>query len=83
MDPLHLAIAFLPLALYLLVLGAIRRGGTKGGTAFLVAAAGVVVAVLALVPVVGYVEAVAVPLLAARIRRRRPERYAGLRTLAK
>jgi len=66
-----------------LVLGAIRRGGTKGGTAFLVAAAGVVVAVLALVPVVGYVEAVAVPLLAARIRRRRPERYAGLRTLAK
>ena len=66
-----------------LVVGALRRGGTKGGIAFLVAAVGIVVAVLALVPVLGYAEAVVVPALAARLRRRFPERYAGLRTLAK
>ena len=66
-----------------LVLGGMRRGGTKGGIAFLIAAAGIVVALLALVPVVGYAEAVVVPALAARLRRRFPERYAGLRTLAK
>jgi len=33
--------------------------------------------------VLGYVEALVLPVLAARIRRRRPERYAGLRTLAR
>jgi hypothetical protein len=65
------------------VVGALRRGGTKGGVAFLVAGAGIVVALLALVPVVGYAAAVAVPALGARLRRRFPERYAGLRTLAK
>jgi hypothetical protein len=66
-----------------LVLGALRRGGTKGGIAFLLAAAGIVVAALAVVPALGYAEAVVVPALAARLRRRLPERYAGLRTLAK
>jgi hypothetical protein len=66
-----------------LVVGALRRGGTKGGIAFLVAVAGIAVAVFALVPALGYVEAVVVPALAARLRRRFPERYAGLRTLAK
>ena len=66
-----------------LVVGALRRGGTKGGIAFLVAAAGIVVAVLALIPAVGYASAVVVPALGARLRRRHPERYAGLRTLAK
>ncbi len=66
-----------------LLLGAVRRGGTRGGTAFLVAVGGIVVAVVALVPVLGYVEAIVVPALAARLRRRHPERYAGLRTLAK
>jgi hypothetical protein len=40
-------------------------------------------AVLALVPLLGYVEAVALPALAARLRRRSPETYAGLRTLAR
>ena len=65
------------------VLGALRRGGTRSGTALLVAAAGVAVAAIALVPALGYVEAVAVPGLAARLRRRAAERYAGLRTLAK
>ena len=63
--------------------GTLRRGGTRGGTAALFAAGGVVVAALGLVPVLGYVEAVAVPALAARIRRRGGDRYAGLRILAK
>ena len=35
------------------------------------------------IPVVGYLEAIALPAVAARLRRRSPERYAGLRTLAK
>jgi hypothetical protein len=65
------------------VRGALRRGGTRGGTAALVAGAALLVAGLALVPVLGYLEALALPVLAARLRRRAPERYAGLRTLAK
>src|SRR5262245_44523009 len=48
-----------------------------------VAGAAVLVAGLAWIPVVGYLEAVALPAVAARLRRRSPERYAGLRTLAK
>jgi hypothetical protein len=63
--------------------GAVRRGGTRGGLAFFVALAAIVLAALALVPIVGYVEAIVVPALAARVRRRSPERYAGLRTLAR
>jgi hypothetical protein len=65
------------------VAGAVRRGGTRGGLAFFVALAAIVLAALALVPVLGYVEAIVVPALAARVRRRSPERYAGLRTLAR
>lgn len=65
------------------VIGALRRGGTRGGLAVLVAGVAVVVAALAFVPVVGYLEAVIVPALAARLRRRTAERYAGLRSLAK
>jgi hypothetical protein len=65
------------------VVGALRRGGTRGGTAVLVGAAAVVAAGLAFVPALGYVEAVAIPALAVRLRRREPERYAGLRTLAR
>ena len=63
--------------------GALRRGGTRGGLAFLVGIAAIVIAALAFVPVVGYVTAVVVPAVAARLRRRAPERYAGLRSLAK
>jgi hypothetical protein len=63
--------------------GALRRGGTRGGTAALVAAAAVVLAALGLVPVLGYLEALALPALAARLRKRAPETYAGLRTLAR
>jgi hypothetical protein len=66
-----------------IVRGALRRGGTVGGTAALVAGAALVVAGLAWIPVVGYLEALALPALALRLRRRAPERYAGLRTLAK
>jgi hypothetical protein len=66
-----------------LVRGAIRRGGTRGATAALVGLGGVVVAALALIPFVGYVEALAAPALGARLRRRAGERYAGLRTLAR
>ena len=63
--------------------GALRRGATRGGTAFLVGSAAIAVAMLALIPVVGYVMAVVVPAGAARRARREPERHAGLRTLAK
>jgi hypothetical protein len=63
--------------------GALGRGGTRGGTALLVGTAGVVAAALSLIPVAGYLVVVAVALAAVRLRRRQPERYAGLRTLAK
>jgi hypothetical protein len=66
-----------------IVRGALRRGGTRGGTATLVALGALAVAGIAFVPGLGYVEALALPALAARLRRRAPERYAGLRTLAK
>src|SRR6266571_2519076 len=66
-----------------LVGGTLRRGGTRGGTATLLALVGLVGAGLAFVPVLGYLEAAAVPLLGLRLRRRRPDRHAGLRTLAR
>jgi hypothetical protein len=66
-----------------LVTGTLRRGGTRGGTAALLAAAAVVGAGFALIPVVGYLEALAVPLFGLRLRRRTPDRHAGLRTLAR
>jgi hypothetical protein len=66
-----------------IVSGALRRGGTRGGTATLVGGAALVLAAAAWIPVVGYVEALALPALAARLRRAGPERYAGLRTLAR
>ena len=66
-----------------LVLGTLRRGGTRGGTALLLMLAALVGAALAFVPVLGYLEAVAVPALGARLRSRAPERHAGLRSLAK
>ena len=66
-----------------LVSGTLRRGGTRGGTALLLAVAALVGAALAFVPVVGYLEALAVPALGARLRGRAPDRHAGLRSLAK
>jgi hypothetical protein len=63
--------------------GALRRGATRLGIAAYLGMAGVVVCLLALIPVLGYLEAAGVPLLAARMRGRQAARFAGLRTLAK
>jgi len=65
------------------VRGAGRRGATPGGTALLLLGAAIVVGLLALIPVVGYVEAVVLPVVAVRRARSGPEKYAGLRSLAK
>ena len=65
------------------VQGAMRRGATRLGVAAFLGAGGLLVCLVALVPVAGYLEAVAFPLLAARMRGRRAARFAGLRTLAK
>jgi hypothetical protein len=66
-----------------LVAGTLRRGGARFGTAVFVGVAAVVLAALAWIPAVGYLEATVVPALAARLRGRAPERYAGLRSLAR
>jgi len=66
-----------------LAAGTLRRGGTVSGTGILIGVAGLAIATLALVPFLGYLEALALPALAARAHRREPERYAGLRTLAR
>ncbi|MBM2821718.1 MAG: hypothetical protein HW413_464 [Thermoleophilia bacterium] len=71
------------LAAAAVVHGALRRGGTRIGIAAYVGVLGLLVCLLALIPAVGYVEAVAIPLLAARMRGRQAARFAGLRTLAK
>jgi hypothetical protein len=63
--------------------GTLRAGGTRGGTAALLAGAGIVLAAAAFVPVLGYLTAVAVPAVGLRLRRRAGRRYAGLRTLAR
>ena len=67
----------------MIVRGASRRGATPGATAMLLTGAALVVAALALIPVVGYVEAVIVPASAARRSRGGPQNNAGLRSLAK
>lgn len=71
------------LAAAAVVHGALRRGGTRIGIAAYVGVLGLLVCLLALIPFVGYAEAVAIPLLAARMRGREAARFAGLRTLAK
>jgi hypothetical protein len=63
--------------------GTIRRGGARFGIAVFFGLAAVVLAALAWIPIVGYLEAVLVPAFGARLRGRAPERYAGLRSLAK
>jgi len=65
------------------VSGALRRGGTRVGTGALVACAAIVVAALAWIPAVGYVVVLVLLALVPLLRRARPERYAGLRTLAR
>jgi hypothetical protein len=71
------------LASSVIVSGAFRRGGTRMGLAILMFGIAFVFASLAFVPAAGFVEALGVPALAWRLRRMQPERYAGLRTLAK
>ncbi len=65
------------------VRGALRRGGTRVGTVTLVALAAFVVAAIAWIPAAGYLVALVLLTLAVLLRRARPERYAGLRTLAR
>lgn len=65
------------------VRGTLARGGTRAGTAVIVALAALLLAALSFVPVLGYLLALAVPALGARIRRRAGERHAGLRILAR
>jgi hypothetical protein len=66
-----------------LVMGTLRRGGARFGTAIFVGIAAVLLAAFAWIPIVGYLEAALVPAFAARLRGRAPERYAGLRSLAR
>ena len=63
--------------------GALRRGGTRLGIAAYVGVVGLLVCLFALIPFVGYVEVVVIPLVAVRMRGRQAARFAGLRTLAK
>ena len=65
------------------VRGALARGGTRLGTALLVGVAALALAALAFVPVLGYLIALALPVLGLRLRRRQGERHAGLRILAR
>lgn len=66
-----------------LVTGTIRRGGARFGIAVFVGLAALVLAAIAWIPIAGYLEAALVPALGARLRGRTPERYAGLRSLAR
>lgn len=65
------------------VRGALRRGATTGATAMLLTGAAIVIAAVSLIPFAGFALAVVVPLVAYRRARSEPERFAGLRTLAK
>jgi hypothetical protein len=66
-----------------LVAGTMRRGGARFGVALFIGLAAVVLAAVAWIPVAGYLTAALVPAFAARLRGRAPERYAGLRSLAR
>ena len=68
---------------WIIARGTLRRGGTAGGTAFLFVLAAILVAMVALIPFVGYLLAVLVPVAAVRRARQEPARHAGLRSLAK
>ena len=70
-------------AAVIVVSGALRRGGTRSGLALIVAAVALGLAGLAFVPGAGYLVAVALPILALRLRRTQADRYAGLRSLAR
>lgn len=65
------------------VAGALRRGATRLGLALFLGLGALAITALAFVPVLGYVEAALLPGLGFRLRSRLPDRYAGLRTLAR
>ena len=65
------------------VRGAHRRGGVRGATALLIGVAALAGALLAFVPLFGFVEAILLPVVGLRVRRREGDRYAGLRILAR
>ena len=65
------------------VTGALRRGGTRLGLAVFVALGALLAAGLAFIPIAGYLEAVLLPGVGLRTRRRTPEQHAGLRILAR
>jgi hypothetical protein len=65
------------------VTGTMRRGGERFGIAVFVGLAAIVLAAIAWIPIAGYLEAALVPAFGARLRDRAPERYAGLRSLAR
>ncbi len=71
------------LAAAAVVVGALRRGATRFGVGAYMGALGVLVCLVALIPIAGYGLAVALPVLAARLRGQQAARFAGLRTLAK
>ncbi|HVM17591.1 MAG TPA: hypothetical protein VM290_08435 [Gaiellaceae bacterium] len=66
-----------------LLLGALARGGARLGTTVLLAVGALALGALSFVPVLGYLIAVAVPAVAARLRTRANRTYAGLRILAR
>jgi hypothetical protein len=66
-----------------LAAGTMRRGGERFGIVVFAGLATLVLAAIAWIPIVGYLEAALVPAVAARLRGRAPERYAGLRSLAR
>jgi hypothetical protein len=66
-----------------LVQGTLQRGAKHAATALWIALGALVIGALALIPIVGYLEAAALPLIGARLRTRAPKKYAGLRSLAK
>ena len=65
------------------VSGALRRGGTRVATGVLVGCGAIVVAALAWIPAAGYLVVLVLLALVPLLSRRRPDRYAGLRTLAR
>ena len=67
----------------MLVRGALTRGGARAATGLILGAVALLLALLALVPAVGYVLALLLPIVAARLRRVGGRRYAGLRILAR
>ena len=65
------------------VRGALAGGGTRGGVSLLVVLGALALAAVSFVPVAGYLVPLVVVGILARARRRQPERFAGLRTLAR